>query len=373
MNDLPLSPNPSAKASSSLHVPAGVVTGTDYKTLLEACRSGGYALPAINVASSSMANAVLEAASRTRSDVIIQISHSGARFYGGNGLENKHKAAVFGALSLAHHIHLLAQSYGIAVILHTDHANRPLIPWLDELIEHSAQHHARTGRPLFSSHMLDLSEESLDVNIELSAQMLKRLAPLGIGLEIELGITGGEEDGIGHEFDESSVGNPRLYTQPEEVLNAWERLHSLGTLSIAASFGNVHGVYKPGNVRLHPEILEASQELVQRTAGTKAHPLHLVFHGGSGSDLEKIKQAISYGVFKMNLDTDTQFAYAHNVAAFINEHQEAFKHQISPETGKPFKKIYDPRAWLRTGELGLAERAIESFAILGSQGKSIAR
>ncbi|MDF7674092.1 class II fructose-bisphosphate aldolase [Acetobacteraceae bacterium ESL0709] len=360
-------------SSSNSSVPAGVVTGADYRTLLEACRAGGYALPAVNVTSSSMVNAVLEAASQSHSDVIIQVSHSGARFYGGNGLENTHNAAVFGALSMAHHVHLLAQSYGVAVVLHTDHANRPLIPWLDDLITHSARHHERTGRPLFSSHMLDLSAEPLDANIDTCADMLKRLAPLDIGLEIELGITGGEEDGIGHEFDEDSTENSHLYTQPEDVLKAWQRLNPLGMLSIAASFGNVHGVYKPGNVKLHPEILKDSQELVQKTAKTDHNPLHLVFHGGSGSEIDKIRQAISYGVFKMNLDTDTQFAYAHKVAAFIMEHQEAFEHQICPKTGKPFKKIYDPRAWLRKGELGVAERVKESFEILGSHGKSIAR
>ncbi|QHI94983.1 class II fructose-bisphosphate aldolase [Aristophania vespae] len=355
----------------SVGIPAGIATGNDYLTLLRACHEGCYALPAINVTSSSTANAVLEAAAHNKSDIIIQLSYSGARFYGGRGLKNDHKAAVYGALSLAQHIHMVAKEYGIAVILHTDHANRPLIPWLNDLIDFSATQYANTGRPLFSSHMLDLSTEPLEDNIKECAIILKRLTPLGVGLEIELGLTGGEEDGIGQEYNENTTDNAHLYTQPEDVLKAWQELSPLGTVSIAASFGNVHGVYKT-KINLNPEILKASQELVQHFSHTGPKPLHLVFHGGSGSELEKIEQAISYGVFKMNIDTDTQFAYAQGVGHYIKDNQEAFEYQVSPVTGQPLKKLYDPRRWVRAGELSLIERLHQSFITLGSRGKTIA-
>ncbi|AFW00988.1 class II fructose-bisphosphate aldolase [Gluconobacter oxydans] len=353
-------------------VSPGVVTGADYQTLLQACRDGGYALPAINVVGTNSVNAVLEAAAANGSDVIIQVSNGGARFFAGEGLPDAHRARVLGAASMAHHVHLLAKEYGIAVILHTDHADRKLIPWLEDLISLSEAEFKTTGRPLFSSHMLDLSAETLDDNLALSEKLLTRLAPLGMGLEIELGVTGGEEDGVGHDLEEGA-DNAHLYTQPEDVLRAWKLLSPIGMVSIAASFGNVHGVYKPGNVKLRPEILKNSQDTVQKATGSGPKPLPLVFHGGSGSSLEEIRDAVSYGTFKMNLDTDIQFAFAHGVGSYVSEHPVAFQHQIDPATDKPMKSLYDPRKWLRAGEKSIGERMGEAFEILGSKGKSIAR
>lgn len=360
------------RSFSTTAVPPGVVTGRDYRTLLAACQHGRYALPAVNVTNTNTVNAVLEAAARNHSDVIIQISHGGARFFGGNGLQDSHRARILGAVSMARHVHLIAKEYGIAVIVHTDHANRPLIPWLNALIEFSEVNYAQTGLPLFSSHMLDLSAEPLDHNLDEADAMLRRLTPLGMGLEIELGITGGEEDGIGTELGEDHTANPSFYTQPVEVLTAWERLSPLGIVTIAASFGNVHGVYKPGNVTLRPEILKSSQELVSSQCGGGPNPLPLVFHGGSGSDPAIIHEALSYGVIKVNLDTDIQFAFARGVGAYVQQHETAFQHQLCPKTGRPLKKQYDPRTWLRAGEQHCIERLNEAFTILGSRGKSVA-
>jgi fructose-bisphosphate aldolase class II len=349
----------------------GVVTGGDYRILVEKAKQGGYALAAVNVVGTNAVNAVLEAAARARADVIIQLSNGGAQFFAGKGLPDDHQAKVLGAVSAAQHVHLLAEQYGVCVALHTDHANRKLIPWVEGLIEHGEQHYERTGRPLFSSHMLDLSEESLDFNLSECARILERIAPLGMSVEIELGVTGGEEDGVGSELDESA-DNSRLYTQPEDVGLAYEKLTPIGHFSVAASFGNVHGVYKPGNVKLRPEILKNSQALVQKKHRTGPNPLNLVFHGGSGSEKEKIHEAVSYGVFKMNIDTDTQFAFAHAVGDFVKENPKAFAHQIDPEDGTPYKKLYDPRKWLRIGEEGIVARLDEAFEDLGSTGKSIA-
>ncbi|KXV18379.1 class II fructose-bisphosphate aldolase [Gluconobacter oxydans] len=353
-------------------VSPGVVSGASYTALIKACHEGGYALPAINVVGTDSVNAVLEAAARNGSDVIIQVSNGGARFYAGEGLPDAHRARVLGAASMARHVHLLAKEYGIAVILHTDHADRKLIPWLDDLITMSEDEFKATGKPLFTSHMLDLSTEPLEENLATSASMLKRLAPLGMGLEIELGVTGGEEDGIGHDLEEGA-DNAHLYTQPEDVLKAWELLSPIGTVSIAASFGNVHGVYKPGNVQLRPEILKNSQDAVQKATQSDPKPLPLVFHGGSGSTIAEIDAAVSYGVFKMNLDTDIQFAFAHGVGSYVLEHPVAFQHQIEPGTDKPMKSLYDPRKWLRMGEKSIVERLDEAFEILGSKGRSVAR
>ena len=266
----------------------------------------------------------------------------------------------------------MAEHYGVCVVLHTDHANKKLIPWVEALIGHSEAHYERTGRPLFSSHMLDLSEESLEENIALSAHALERMAKIDMSLEIELGVTGGEEDGVGHELEEGA-DNSHLYTQPADVLLAYERLNPIGHFSVAASFGNVHGVYKPGNVQLRPEILKNSQALVQSTHGTGANPLHLVFHGGSGSEPEKIAEAVSYGVFKMNIDTDTQFAFAQPVGDYVKATPAGFAHQIDPATGTPYKKVYDPRKWLRKGEEGMVARLQQAFVDLGSKGRSVCR
>lgn len=348
---------------------AGVVTGEDYFELVNSCKEGGYALAAVNCVGTGSVNAVMEAAAKNKSDVIIQFSNGGAEFYAGKGMPNGDKK-VLGAVAAAQHVHLLAEYYGVCVVLHTDHANRKLVPWVDALVDHSEAHFKATGKPLYSSHMLDLSEEPIEENLAECARVLERMAPMKMSLEIELGVTGGEEDGVGGEFDESA-DNSKLYTQPDDVLQAYKLLSPIGHFSVAASFGNVHGVYKPGNVHLRPEILKASQELVAKTAGGN-HPLSLVFHGGSGSEKAKITEAISYGVFKMNIDTDTQFAFAESVGAYVQENAKAFKYQIDPDDGTPFKKQYDPRKWLRAGEDGFVARLDEAFEDLGSAGRSAA-
>ena len=348
----------------------GLVWGDDYATLVNACKAGGYALPAVNVVGTNSLNAVLEAAAANRSDVIIQLSNGGARFFAGAGLSNAHEAMVLGAVSAARHAASVAEAYGVCVALHTDHANRKLVPWVDDLVACSARSVEETGRPLFSSHMLDLSEEPVADNLTTCESMLARMAPLGIALEIELGVTGGEEDGVGSDLDD--IDNDKLYTQPEDVLAAYERLSGTGRFSVAAAFGNVHGVYKPGNVKLRPEILQNSQTLVAERHGLDPNPLDLVFHGGSGSDPSDIEKAISFGVFKINIDTDTQFAFAKPIGAFVSANREAFAHQIDPASGRPYKSAYDPRKWLREGEMGIVERLGEAFRSFGAVGRSLA-
>lgn len=350
----------------------GVVSGERYKALVAVCKEGGYALPAVNVTNTNTLNAVLEAAAKAKGDVIIQLSNGGAQFFAGQGMPDSFQAKVLGAVSAARHIHLLAEHYGVCVIIHTDHANKKLIPWVEAMLDWGEQHYQETGRPLFSSHMLDLSEESIDFNLNECARILERMNKLDMSLEIELGVTGGEEDGMGGEFDDSA-DNSRLYTQPEDVLMAYERLSPIGDFSIAASFGNVHGVYKPGNVKLRPEILKNSQDLVQKKHTNQRNPLNLVFHGGSGSEKDKIREAVSYGVFKMNIDTDTQFAFSEPIGKYVHEHPRAFQYQIDPNNGKPYKKFYDPRKYLRLGEISMVERLQEAFADLGSMGKSLAQ
>ncbi|MGK2926423.1 MAG: class II fructose-bisphosphate aldolase, partial [Lysobacterales bacterium] len=324
----------------------GVVTGEGYKTLVKAAKAGGYALPAVNVVGTNSINAVMEAAAKAGSDIIIQLSNTGAAFFAGAGMPDGFRAKVMGAVAAAQHAHLLAEHYGICVAMHTDHANRELIPWVEALLDEGEKYLQQHGRPLYSSHMLDLSADPIDFNLGECARILKRMAKLDMSLEIELGVTGGEEDGMGSEFTEGA-DNSRLYTQPEDVLRAYELLDPIGHFSVAASFGNVHGVYKPGNVKLRPEILKKSQDLVQKTHGTDPNPLHLVFHGGSGSEKEQIAAAVSYGVFKMNIDTDTQFAFSEPVGAYVNNNQRAFRFQIDPDDGTPYKKAYDPRKVLR--------------------------
>jgi fructose-bisphosphate aldolase class II len=349
----------------------GVVTGDDYLELLAACHEGGYALPAVNCVGTNSINAVLEAAAKNKSDVIIQLSNGGARFFAGEGCPDANAARLLGAVSAAQHVHTVAAAYGICVVLHTDHADRSLLPWVDAMIDAGEAHLKATGKPLYSSHMIDLSAEPLDTNIAECARFLKRMSKLGMSLEIELGVTGGEEDGIGHDVEESAE-NAHLYTQPEDVLKAWEVLSPLGHVTMAASFGNVHGVYAPGNVKLRPEILKASQDAVSKKFGGGAKPMSLVFHGGSGSEKAKITEAVSYGVFKMNIDTDTQFAFAEPVGAYVQANPVAFTHQIDPSNGKPTKKLYDPRKWLRAGEKGIVARLNEAFADLGSAGRTLA-
>lgn len=348
----------------------GVLFGNDYAKLVQTCKDEGYALPAVNIVGTNSLNAVLEAAAKNKSDVIVQLSNGGAEFFAGKGMGDSFKAKVLGAVSAAQHVHLLAEHYGICVVLHTDHANRKLLPWIDALIEEGVKYKALTGKPLFSSHMLDLSEEPIDDNLNTSAEFLKKMAPLGMSIEIELGVTGGEEDGVGGEVD--SFDNPNLYTQPEDVMQAYDLLTPLGHFTVAASFGNVHGVYKPGNVKLRPEILKHSQDLLASKRDVSAKELNFVFHGGSGSEKSKIEEAVSYGAFKMNIDTDTQFAFSQPVGAFVNANKMAFEVQVHPETGEPYKKLYDPRAWLRKAEENMVSRLDEAFKDLGSVGKSLA-
>jgi fructose-bisphosphate aldolase class II len=349
----------------------GVVTGKGYKTMVDAAKAGGYALPAVNVVGTNSMNAVMEAAAQAKSDVIIQLSNSGAAFFAGAGMADSFTAKVQGAVAAAQHGHLLAEHYGICVAMHTDHANRSLIPWIEAMLDEGEKFYEKHGKPLYSSHMLDLSADPIDFNLGECARILERMAKIDMSLEIELGVTGGEEDGIGSDFDEAA-DNSKLYTQPEDVLQAYNLLDPIGHFSVAASFGNVHGVYKPGNVKLRPEILKNSQTLVQDTHGTGRNPLHLVFHGGSGSDKAKIAEAVSYGVFKMNIDTDTQFAFSEPIGAYVNANAKAFIHQIDPDDGTPYKKQYDPRKYLRLGELGIVDRLQEACNDLGSKGTSIA-
>ncbi len=350
----------------------GVVTGQGYKTLVDAAKAGGYALPAVNVTGTNSINAVMEAAAKANSDIIIQLSNSGGQFYAGKGLQDGFKAKVLGSVAAAQHAHLLAEHYGICVAMHTDHANKALIPWIEALLDEGEKYYAVHGKPLFSSHMLDLSADPIDFNLSECARILERMAKIDMSLEIELGVTGGEEDGIGSDFDETA-DNSKLYTQPEDVLRAYELLNPIGHFSVAASFGNVHGVYKPGNVKLRPEILKNSQSLVQDTHDTGPNPLHLVFHGGSGSEKSKIHEAVGYGVFKMNIDTDTQFAFSKPIGKFVNENLRAFEYQVDPDDGTPYKKFYDPRGYLRLGELGIVDRLQEACDDLGSKDRSIAQ
>jgi fructose-bisphosphate aldolase class II len=355
---------------SDTKLKAGVVTGKDYQALVAACKAGGYALPAVNVTTSSTLNGVLESAAKAKSDVIIQLSNGGAQFYAGKGYPDSFQAKVLGAVSAAQHAHLLAEAYGVCAILHTDHANKELIPWVEAMISHSEAHYEKTGKPLFSSHMLDLSAEELDWNIDECARVLERMAKIDMGLEIELGVTGGEEDGVGSDLEEGA-DNAHLYTQPEDVLKAYDKLSPIGHFTIAASFGNVHGVYKPGNVQLRPEILKNSQALVQKERNTGANPLDLVFHGGSGSSKEQIAEAVGYGVFKMNIDTDTQFAYSKPIGDHVKANPRAFEVQIEDD-GTPYKKMYDPRKYVRMAEEGMVARLEQAFSDLGATGKSIA-
>jgi fructose-bisphosphate aldolase class II len=342
-------------------VKPGVVTGENVRKIFEIAKAEEFALPAVNVVGTDSINAVLEAARSVNSPVIIQFSNGGASFYAGKGLSNEdQKAAILGAISGAKHIHTLASAYGIPVILHTDHAARKLLPWIDGLLEANEEHFKKYNTPLFSSHMLDLSEEPLEENIATCKEYLERMSKIGMTLEIELGITGGEEDGV----DNTNVDNSALYTQPEEVAYAYEELSKISpNFTIAASFGNVHGVYKPGNVKLQPKILLNSQKYIQEKFNTSDKPVSFVFHGGSGSSPEEIKEAISYGVVKMNIDTDTQWAFWSGVREYEKKYRDYLQSQIGNPEGedKPNKKYYDPRKWLRAGEESMRDRVIRAF------------
>ncbi len=340
----------------------GVLTGSEAAEVMDWAKENGFALPAINVVGTNSVNAVMEAAKEVNMPVIIQFSNGGAHFFAGKGLENENqKAAVLGAISGAKHIHTLAEAYGITVILHTDHAARKLLPWIDGLIEANEEHYKKYGRPLYSSHMLDLSEEPLEQNVATCKEYLKKLSKLDILLEIELGVTGGEEDGV----DNTGIDNAKLYTQPEDVAYAYKELSEVSNLfTIAASFGNVHGVYKPGSVKLEPIILKNSQEYVREKFNLKDEkPIRFVFHGGSGSELSKIHEALDYGVVKMNIDTDTQWAFWSGVKGYVEKYHDYLQSQVGNPEGedKPNKKYYDPRKWLREGEISMKERVIKAY------------
>lgn len=353
--------------ATATQIAPGVLSGDAVQELFELAKKHQFALPAVNVVSSSTVNSVLEAAREVNSPVIIQFSHGGSQFYAGKGLKNENeKAAIAGAIAGAKHIHELAKQYGVAVILHTDHCAKKILPWIDGVLEAGEQFFAETGKPLFSSHMLDLSEEPIEENIEISAKYLGRMAKMGMTLEIELGVTGGEEDGV----DNSDVDSSRLYTQPSEVAFAYEELNKVSPrFTVAAAFGNVHGVYKPGNVKLSPVILHNSQEYIREKFGLEAEkPVNFVFHGGSGSSREEIREAIGYGAIKMNIDTDLQWAYWDGILGFYKEKEGYLQGQIGNPTGEdsPNKKFYDPRVWLREAEKSFVARLKTAFEDLNA-------
>ncbi|MCH2230164.1 MAG: class II fructose-bisphosphate aldolase [Crocinitomicaceae bacterium] len=344
----------------------GVATGDDVQKIFAYAKEKGFALPAVNVTNTSTVNAVMEAAAKLNSPVIIQFSNGGAQFFAGKGLSNEnHRAGIAGAVSGAKHVHAMAELYGATVILHTDHAAMKLLPWIDGLLDASEKFYKETGKSLYSSHMIDLSEEPLEENIGICKKYLERMSKIGMTLEIELGITGGEEDGV----DNTDVDSSKLYTQPDEVAYAYEELMKISPrFTIAASFGNVHGVYKPGNVQLTPKILLNSQNFIQQKYNTPNNPVDFVFHGGSGSTLEEIREAIGYGVIKMNIDTDLQFAFTEGSRDYIEDKLEYLRTQIGNPDGDdlPNKKYYDPRKWIRDGELTFITRLERSFADLNN-------
>ena len=344
----------------------GVATGNDVQEIFKLAKSKEFALPAVNVISSSSINAVLETAKELNAPVIIQFSNGGAVFNAGKGLDNENQsAAIAGAIAGAKHVHTMAKAYGVPVILHTDHCAKKLLPWLDGLIEASEINFKEKGYPLFSSHMIDLSEESIQENMSICKKYLERMSKIGMTLEIELGITGGEEDGV----DNTDVDDSKLYTQPEEVAYAYEQLIEVSDkFTVAAAFGNVHGVYKPGNVKLTPKILKNSQEFISKKHNLEHNYIDFVFHGGSGSSVEEIREGISYGVIKMNIDTDLQYAYMEGIRDYFNDKSQYLKTQIGNPDGEdvPNKKHYDPRKWVREAELTFKERLKQAFKDLNN-------
>ncbi|MGB0198806.1 MAG: class II fructose-bisphosphate aldolase [Flavobacteriaceae bacterium] len=344
----------------------GVVTGKQVQEVFKLAKQKQFALPAVNVIGSSSINGVLETAAALNAPVIVQFSNGGAQFNAGKALSNENqKAAIEGAVAGAKHVHQLAKAYGAVVILHTDHAAKKLLPWIDGLLDASEKHFEETGAPLFSSHMIDLSEEPLEENIAICKEYLARMSKMGMTLEIELGVTGGEEDGV----DNTDIDVSKLYTQPEEVAYAFEELSQVSNqFTVAAAFGNVHGVYKPGNVKLTPKILKNSQEYVSEKYGVDHNTIDFVFHGGSGSSLEEIRESIGYGVIKMNIDTDMQYAFMSGVRDYIQDHKEYLQAQIGNPEGDdvPNKKFYDPRVWIRKGETAFVERLKKAFEDLNN-------
>jgi len=349
-------------------VEAGVVTGDDLQKMFRVAKEEGFALPAVNVVSTTSINAVLESAKNVNSPIVVQFSNGGGAYYAGKGLPSD-QAAILGTISGAKHVHIVAKAYGVPVVLHTDHAARKLLPWIDALLDASEEHYKAYGIPLFSSHMIDLSEEPIEENISTCKAYLERMSKMGMTLEIELGVTGGEEDGV----DNTEIDNALLYTQPEEVAYAYEELMKVSDkFTIAASFGNVHGVYKPGNVVLTPKILENSQSYIEEKFNTPKKPVDFVFHGGSGSELSDIREAIGYGVIKMNIDTDTQWAYWDGVRAYTKYYHDYLQGQIGNPEGedKPNKSYYDPRKWLRAGEESMIARLEQAFDDLNCVGRN---
>ena len=350
----------------SHQIQPGVATGKEVQEIFKLAKEKGFALPAVNVIGSNTINGVLETAASLNAPVIIQFSNGGAQFNAGKGLSNEgQQSAIAGAIAGAKHVHEMAVVYGVPVILHTDHAAKKLLPWIDGLLDASEAHFKATGKSLFSSHMIDLSEEPLEENIEICKTYLKRMSKMGMTLEIELGITGGEEDGV----DNSDVDVSKLYTQPEEVAYAYEELSKVSDqFTIAAAFGNVHGVYKPGNVKLTPKILKNSQEYISEKYNVAHNTIDFVFHGGSGSTVEEIREGISYGVIKMNIDTDMQYAFMAGVRDYMNEKSDYLEKQIGNPEGSdvPNKKYYDPRVWLRAGESSFIARLKKAFEDLNN-------
>lgn len=348
------------------NIKPGVATGQEVQDIFNHAKEHGYALPAVNVVGSNSINAVLETAAALNAPVIIQFSNGGGQFNAGKGLSNENQqAAILGSIAGAKHVHQMAEAYGATVILHTDHCAKKLLPWIDGLLDASEEHFKETGKPLYSSHMIDLSEEPLEENIEICKEYLARMSKMDMTLEIELGITGGEEDGV----DNSDVDESKLYTQPEEVAYAYEELSKVSNrFTIAAAFGNVHGVYKPGNVKLTPKILKNSQEYITEKYGVGHNHIDFVFHGGSGSTLDEIRESIGYGVVKMNIDTDLQWAFATGIKSYMDENNDYLLSQIGNPTGPdaPNKKYYDPRKWLRVGEESFKARLTQAFEDLNN-------
>ncbi len=339
----------------------GVLHGKEVSDLFNHANREGFALPAVNVIGTNSVNAVLETAREVNSPVIIQFSNGGGHFFAGKGISSEgQKGAVAGSISGALHVHEMAEAYGVPVILHTDHCAKKLLPWIDGLLTAGEKYFEKNGRPLFSSHMLDLSEEPIEENMDISCRYFERMSEMGMTIEIELGVTGGEEDGV----DNTGVDSSKLYTQPEEVAYAYERLMKISpNFTVAAAFGNVHGVYKPGNVSLQPVILKNSQDHIEQKFNTSKKPVNFVFHGGSGSSQEEIREAISYGAIKMNIDTDMQWAFWEGIRNYYTAHEGYLQQQIGNPDGddKPNKKYYDPRVWLRKGEEQFVKRLTQAF------------
>lgn len=346
----------------------GVLYGEEVVELYNHAKENEYALPAVNCVTSSTVNAALAAAREARSPIIIQFSNGGAHFFIGKTVPSANQQGpIAGAIAAAHYVHHAAEAYGVPVVLHTDHCARKILPWVEGLLEAGEKFYRERGRPLYSSHMLDLSEEPIEENLATCARFLERMHKMEMSLEIELGVTGGEEDGV----DNTGVHESRLYTQPEDVARAYETLKPIShRFTVAAAFGNVHGVYKPGNVKLRPTILRDSQTFIEQKFGTGPKPICFVFHGGSGSSREEIREAIRYGAVKMNLDTDLQWAYWDGVRAYEHKNRDFLQSQIgnpvSPDA--PNKKYYDPRAWLAAAEASFTKRLLQSYEDLNALG-----